>query len=102
MADSVALDTNALEQMLVDGKFDDAKKLLNGYLSADLPKEVKGAAYVAFVMTYMSVMNRIYENYQQALDETLTGIQMLNKKEKEVSEKIDLARVKNEIKNISK
>jgi|GEM_PF-2211573 len=100
MANRVALDTNTLEQLLVDGKFDVAKGMLNDYINADLPKEVKGAAYVAFVMTYVSVMNKVYDQYNQALDETIAGLTLADKKEKELTERIDLARVKNDIKKM--
>ncbi len=98
MASRVALDTNTLEQLLVDGKFDAAKVMLNEYINSDLSREVKGAAYVAFVTTYVSVMNKIYDQYNQALDETIAGLTLADKKEKEMTERVDLARVKNEIK----
>lgn len=96
------LDTNALEQLLVDGNFDAAKKMLDGYLNSDLSREIKGAAYVAFVMTYVSVMNRVYEKYNQALDETIANLNFADQKEKEVSEKIQLAKVKSDIKKMAK
>lgn len=102
MAKGIVLDTNTLEQLLVDGKFEAAKKMLNEYINADLPKEVKGAAYVAFVTTYVSVMNKIYDQYNQALDETIAGLTLIDKKEKELNERVDLARVKGEIKKMSK
>lgn len=102
MANGVALDTNTLEQLLVDGKFDAAKGILNDYINADLPKEVKGAAYVAFVMTYVSVMNKIYDQYNQALDETIAGLKLIDTKEKQLTDRVDAARVKNEIKKLSK
>lgn len=97
-----ALDTNALEQLLVDGNFDAAKKMLDGYLNSDLSREIKGAAYVAFVMTYVSVMNRVYEKYNQALDETIANLNFADQKEKEVGEKIQLAKVKSDIKKMAK
>src|SRR5262245_43111439 len=95
------LDTNTLEQLLVDGKFDEAKKMLNEYLSADLTKEEKGAIYVAFVMTYVSVMNRVYDKYNEALDETISNLEFIDKRKKEVSEKIEMGRLKDEIKKMA-
>lgn len=101
-AQGVVLDADRLEQLLVDGKFDDAKKMLNEYLSADLSKEEKGAIYVAFVMTYVSVMNKVYDQYNEALDETISNLNFIDQTKKEVNEKIDLARIKNEAKKLAK
>ncbi|MDO8601943.1 MAG: hypothetical protein Q7R62_02355 [bacterium] len=95
-------DTEQLESLLNARQWQKAKALLNSFLQAEITQEEKGAIYVAFVTTYLSVMNRISAEYEAALDDAITNVKVLNAKEKEVHTKIDLARVKNEIKQMSK
>jgi hypothetical protein len=89
-----------LESHLNAREWDKAKSLLNEYLRSEISDDEKGAIYVAFVTTYLSVMNRINAEYEAALDDAISTIQAVNKKEKEINDQIDLARVKNEIKQM--
>jgi len=95
-------DVEQLESLLNARQWAKAKSLLNSALQAEIPKEEKGALYVAFVTTYLSVMNRINAEYEAALDDAIASVKTLNEKEKELHKKVDLARVKNEIKDLSK
>lgn len=95
-------DIEQLESLLNAREWAKAKALLNSFLQADISEEEKGAMYVAFVTTYLSVMNRINDEYEAALDDAISTVKALNEKEKEVNTKVDLARIKNEIKDISK
>lgn len=97
-----AFDIEQLESLLNARQWDKAKALLNSFLQADISEEEKGGIYVSFVTTYLSVMNRINDEYESALDDAISTVKALNEKEKEVKTKIDLARIKNEIKDISK
>ena len=93
--------TEQLESLLNAREWAKAKALLNSFLQSNVSQEEKGAMYVAFVTTYLSVMNRINEEYESALDDAISSVKALNVSEKEVHTKIDLARVKNEIKDMS-
>lgn len=94
-------DTEQLESLLNARQWTKAKALLDSFLEAEISQEEKGAMYVSFVTTYLSVMNRINAEYEAALDEAIASVKILNEKEKEVHTKVDLARVKNEIKKMS-
>lgn len=97
-----AFDAQQLESLLNAREWEKAKVLLNSFLESDVSQEEKGAMYVSFVTTYLSVSNRISAEYESALDDAISTVKSLNVKEKEVHTKIDLARVKNEIKDLSK
>jgi uncharacterized membrane protein len=94
-------DIDHLESLLNARQWNKAKELLNSFLQADISEEEKGAMYVAFVTTYLSVMNRINDEYESALDDAIATVKTLNEKEKEVKTKIDLARIKNEAKKLA-
>lgn len=95
-------DVEQLESLLNAREWAKAKALLQSGLQSDISREEKGALYVAFVTTYLSVMNRINAEYEAALDDAISTVKALNEKEKEVHKKVDLARIKNEAKDLSK
>ena len=84
---------NELKDLLVQEKWDEAKNLLEAYLSAPLTKEEKGAAYVAFVMTYIDVMHRLNRDYEDKLNEALESLQVIDVAEQELTDKINAAKI---------
>lgn len=93
-------DIHKLESHLNAREWDKAKALLNEYLHSEVSEEEKGAMYVTFVTTYLAVMNRINAEYESALSDAITTVKAINEKEKEVNKRIDLARIKNEAKDL--
>ncbi|MDP3880988.1 MAG: hypothetical protein Q8Q32_02310 [bacterium] len=90
-------DKQKLATYIREDKWQEAKKLLDGYLNSDLSLEEKGAAYVAFVSTYLDIMNKINEGYETVLDEVLSEIKELDDREKELDEKIRLTHLNSDI-----
>lgn len=90
-------DTQKLAGYIKADKWQEAKKLLDSYLNSDLSLEEKGAAYVAFITTYLEIMGKINEGYEAILDEVLSEIKTLDEKEKELDQKIRLAHIESDI-----
>lgn len=93
-------DVKNLEQLLENGKWDEAKEALDDLLKADLTDQEKGALLVNFGLIYTEVMGRINQRYLEALEEAEAVLKELNTKEKETVEGIELARVENTIKSL--
>jgi hypothetical protein len=90
-------DKQKLAGYIRQDKWQEAKKLLDSYLNSNLSLEEKGAAYVAFVTTYLEIMNKINEGYEAILDEVLSEIKTLDGQEKELDEKIRLTHLDSDI-----
>lgn len=98
----VKLDEKKLTQLLDAEQWDEAGNLITAYLdSIELTPEEKGGAYLQFAATYLGVMNTLNEEYQKNLDQAIEGLKALEKTEKEINNRIDLGRVKSEIKRMS-
>lgn len=95
-------DTNKLEQLLRAREWDEARAMLEQALAAPLSYEEKGAAYTAFIATYLRVMNRIYEEYDMALSDAISTLKTIDREEQIASEEIDLARVKGDIRRLTR
>lgn len=96
------LNQQQLAQLLEAEQWDEAGNLITRYLDQlSLTKEDKSKAYLQFAATYLGVMNALNDAYERNLEEALSGLKALEKKEKEINEKIDLARVRGDIKKMS-
>lgn len=92
-------DDKKLKNLLEEKKFDEAKKFLEDYFkNLELTESEKGAVFVNYASIYMQVMNDINRQYSKALDEALNILKKIDAKESEVNDKIDLAKVRSEIK----
>src|SRR3989338_11189095 len=92
------LDPKHLESLLEEGKYDEAKKVLEGYFSAELTEEEKGAAYVDFARIYMEVMTKLNKSEEALLDEEIAQLKAINSAEKDAEKHLDLNRLQKEIK----
>ena len=96
------LDEQKLTQFLDDERWDEAGNLITAYLdSIALTQEEKGNAYLQFAATYLGVMNTLNAEYERNLDAAIKGLKIVEKKEKEIGERIDLARVRGDIKKMA-
>jgi len=77
-----------LSELLDAQKWDEAKELLDSYLNAPLSLEEKGAAYVAFVTTYLEMVNRVQEQYLAELDNLLEQIKITKREELETVDEL--------------
>lgn len=93
-------DKKKLASFIREDKWDQAKKLLDSYLKSDLSLEEKGAAYVAFITTYLDIVSKINEGYEAVLDEVLSELKELEKREAKVEEEIKLSHVNSQIDNL--
>ncbi len=92
-------DEKKLKILLEEKKFDEAKNFLEDYFkNLELTDEEKGAIYVNYASVYMQVMNDLNRQYSENLDEALNVLKKIDAKESEVNDKIDLAKVRSEIK----
>jgi len=85
-----------LQELLDAQKWDQAKELLDSYLNSPLSLEEKGAAYVAFVSTYLEMVNRIQEQYLNELDKLLESIKVIKRQELEVVDELERIGVQKE------
>src|SRR3989338_1524189 len=92
------LDPKHLEVLLEEGKYGEAKNVLEGYFSTELTEEEKGAAYVDFARIYMEVMTKLNKSEEALLDEEIAELKAINAGEKDAVKNIDLNRLKKDIK----
>lgn len=83
-----------LERLLAEGKQEEAKQLLRDMLSAPLTDEERGAILVGFAAAYLALSNQVNEARRDALQEEVEALESIAKMEKEVGEKLELAKVR--------
>ncbi|MDP2629447.1 MAG: hypothetical protein Q8P45_01970 [Candidatus Harrisonbacteria bacterium] len=85
------LEEKKIGALLEEQKWEEAKRLLSTYLDSDLSLEEKGAAYVAFVSTYLKMVNQINEQYELILENMLTDLKGDRQEILALDEKMQLA-----------
>lgn len=96
------IDTKKLEVLMDQGKWEEAKSLLDTSLASDLAPEERGAAYVQFASIYMRVKNELNRRYKESLEDAIGILKNIKAREKEVDQKISAGQVKGEIKKLYK
>lgn len=95
------IDTKNLEQLVEQKKWTEAKKLLEEFFnSIELSGEEKGEIFTKLASIHMQIVNNINKRYEKSLDEMISALKKIDAKESEVNDKIDLAKVRSEIKGI--
>lgn len=88
------IDTQKIEELLKTGKKDEAKKYLADFLDGVSDSMSEGETLLDYSMIYMSVMNAIDDAYKTQLDGILAELKELDKSEKGMGDKINLAQVR--------
>jgi hypothetical protein len=91
------IDTQKLEKLMEEQKWDEARQMLEDFFASEMTPEEKGAIYTNMAMVYMKVMNRINEQYEQALDDALMVLKDINNTEREVLDAININKIRKQI-----
>jgi hypothetical protein len=90
-------DSKKFEALLDAGNKDEAKVLLSSFFDQELSKVDKGRILVETAMTYMRVRTEINKKYIGSLDELISIINTIDRKQSEVKSKIDITSIRNQI-----
>ena len=88
------INAKKIEELLKAGKENEAKKYLADFLDKASDSNTEGEALLDYSMIYMSVMNVIDDAYKTQLDGILAELKELDKSEKGMDDKINLAQVR--------
>lgn len=88
------INAKKIEELLKAGKESEVKKYLADFLDKDSDSKADGEALLDYSMIYMSVMNVIDDAYKTQLDGILAELKELDKSEKGMDDKINLAQVR--------
>jgi hypothetical protein len=91
------IDTQKLENLLVEGKKDESREYIKSIIQAPLSKSERGDAIIQMTTAYMSIMNKINAEHKSLLEETLAELKEVNKLETSMNEDIDLKKVRAEL-----
>lgn len=93
------IDTKNIEQLLIEKKYDEVRKIITELTSAKFSDEEKGAVLVGISSIYLDISNAINANYRDALKEVIASMKEIDKAENSVSEKIKLEEVRRKLNN---
>ncbi len=87
------------KKLMDENRFEEAAKPLADFLQTDeLLDEQAGEAYLTLLTAYMAGLLRARQEYNQALDVGIALLRSSKKREQEMKESLDLARLDSEIK----
>ena len=70
-----------VEQLLKEGKKEEAKAALKEFFAQDLSKEEKGKVYVDLLMTYLKISNDLNRRYLETLNQASKSLDELDQNE---------------------
>lgn len=77
------IDTTEIESLLEAEKWEEARGLLDKYLSRALTEKEKGEIYTNFAQVYLKVQNEINKKYEEVLDNAIATAKDITKSEVE-------------------
>lgn len=93
------MDSQKITELIKNKKLDEAKKILEDYIkNVELTDEEKGAVYVNLASIYLEASNNLNREYEKFLDGILSLVSEIDSMKGELSDKIDLAAVRSQIK----
>jgi hypothetical protein len=96
------LNTDRLHKLISEGRWEEAKTLLDSHLNSALTEEERGAIYTKFASIYMQINTELNNAYQESLAQAVDILKKINEKEKELSMKQGQKSIKENIKNLFK
>jgi hypothetical protein len=94
------LDQDKLDHLMEAGKWDEAKVMLDGYISQMTSAEQMGASYLSLASIYLKVMNRLDADYEATLDETLAALKKLDAAEQSTKDQIGIEDARQKISDL--
>lgn len=89
---------NKIQTLMKEERFDDARRELSAFVQSDEFLRAQAApAYITLMMTYLGVLTEARLQYNMALDTGIALLKAVNKREQEMKDGIDLARVQHEV-----
>mgnify|MGYP001559641670 CR=1 FL=1 len=77
------IDTKEIEILLEAEKWEEARTLLDRYMSRPLSDKEKGEIYTNFAEIYLRVQNDLNKRYEEVLDDAIATAKDINKAEEE-------------------
>ncbi len=94
------LDNVQFNELLSQGKYDEAKALLKTFINSEWTKEDQGEYYVNLVEEYIELSNNINKAYITELLQIKKSLEELDNIESEVDKSFELKRIRDEISNL--
>ena len=94
----MTIDTNKLQQNLDKKDFNAVKVMIDGVMSEKLTDKDRGSAWVDFAEVYLDVMNSLNARYESVLREAVKSLEMINKAESKINDKIRISELKSSLK----
>ncbi|HEY4506097.1 MAG TPA: hypothetical protein VJJ24_01455 [Candidatus Paceibacterota bacterium] len=78
-----AIDTKEIEMLLEAEKWEEARTLLDSYMSRPLTDKEKGEIYTNFAEVYLRVQNDLNKRYEEVLDDAIATAKDINHAEED-------------------
>ncbi len=91
------LNNELFNQLLNEGKYQEAKEILKSFVDSEWTKEDEGAYYVDLVTKYINMSNTINEAYIEELIELKQALEDLDQIQNEADKNTELSRIRDEI-----
>ncbi len=80
----------AFNALTEEGKWEEAKKLLEEHVNALSEADLRGASYLRIAGLYTQVMNAINREYEATLDDAIDALRALKKRESRLEEAVGI------------
>jgi hypothetical protein len=94
------IDTTKLSQLMDDGKWEEAKKLLDEHILAMPDEEARSAAHLHLASMYVKIMNGINRDYLATLDDAIAAMKDLKKFEQKGKDEASIEEARAKLKSI--
>lgn len=92
------IDTKKIEQSLDKKDFGTVKQMIDSMVSEKITDQGRGSVWVDFAEVYLDVINSLNARYESVLKEAVKSMEMLDKAESKVSDKIRIKELKSSLK----
>lgn len=96
------METERLEQLMNEEKWEEARALLRDYLNTAPTEEERGEYFVQIASVYLRVMNKINEQYASLLDDSVEMMRQFNTREGEMQKQGDIQQAKDQLEDAYK
>lgn len=94
------LDSAALEQMISQKRYDEAKEMLRQYFDSELGENEEGEVYVDAMADYLAMSNRINEAYLADMNDLKAKLIQVDDMSEEIKKSIDAEKIRGDIQSL--
>ncbi len=91
------IDNEQFNQLLSEGKFEEAKQLIRDFLNSEWTKDDEGEYYVGLITEYMKMSNAINQAYLEEVAEIEAQLKQLDEIQNDADKNVALNNIRDEI-----